>query len=39
MNGENFQGKTPLGEFKVITPENSSLSLQAVTIEPLQKKS
>ena len=31
MNGENYRGKTPLGEFKVTTPENSLLSKQAVT--------
>ena len=30
-NGENHQGKTPLGEFKVTTPENLLLSKQAVT--------
>ena len=30
-NGENHRGKTPLGEFKVITPENPLLSKQAVT--------
>ena len=30
-NGENHQGKTLLGEFKVITPENPLLSKQAVT--------
>ena len=29
-NGENHRGKTPLGEFKVITSENSLLSKQAV---------
>ena len=28
---ENHQGKTPLGEFKVITPENPLLSKQAIT--------
>ena len=27
MNWANHQGKTPLGEFKVITPENSPLSI------------
>ena len=31
MNGENHRGKTPLGEFKVTTPENSLLSQQAVS--------
>ena len=30
-NGENYQGKTPLGEFKVTTPKNLLLSKQAVT--------
>ena len=30
-NGENHRGKTPLGEFKVITPLNPLLSKQAVT--------
>ena len=30
-NKENHRGKTPLGEFKVITPENPLLSKQAVT--------
>ena len=30
-NGENHQGKTPLGKFKLTTPENSLLSKQAVT--------
>ena len=30
-NGENYQGKTPLGEFKVTTLENSLLLKQAVT--------
>ena len=25
MNGENYQGKTPPGEFKVTTPENPLL--------------
>ena len=29
-NGKNHQGKTPLGDFKVATPENPLLS-QAVT--------
>ena len=29
-NGENYRGKTPPGEFKVITPENLLLSKQAV---------
>ena len=29
MNGENFQDKTPLGDFKVITLENQLLSQQA----------
>ena len=31
MNGENYRGKTPLGEFKVTTPKNPLLSQQAVT--------
>ena len=31
MNGEKHRGKTPLGEFKVTTPENPLLSKQAVT--------
>ena len=31
MNGENYQDKTPSGEFKVTTPTNSLLSKQAVT--------
>ena len=31
MNRENYQGKTPSGEFKVTTPENPLLSKQAVT--------
>ena len=30
-NGENHRGKTPPGEFKVITAENPLLSKQAVT--------
>ena len=30
-NGENLQAKTPPGDFKVTTPENSLLSKQAVT--------
>ena len=30
-NWENYQGKTPLGEFKVITPKNSLLLKQAIT--------
>ena len=30
MNGENHWGKTPLGEFKVTTPENPLLSKQVV---------
>ena len=30
-NGENFRGKTPLGEFKVTTPENPLLSKQSIT--------
>ena len=30
-NGENHQGKTPLGEFKVTTPKNPLLSKQVVT--------
>ena len=29
-NGENHQGKTPLGDFKVTTPEIPLLSQQAV---------
>ena len=31
MNGENHQGKTPPGEYKVITPDNALLSKQAIT--------
>ena len=31
MNGEILHGKTPPGDFKVTTPENSLLSQQAVT--------
>ena len=31
MNGENHQGKTPQGEFKLTTPENPLLSKQAIT--------
>ena len=31
MNGKNHRGKTPLGEFKITTPENPLLSKQAVT--------
>ena len=31
MNGENHQDKTPPGEFKDTTPENSLLSKQVVT--------
>ena len=31
MNRENYQGKTPLGDFKVTTPEIPLLSQQAVT--------
>ena len=31
MNGENLHSKTPLGNFKVTTPENSLLSQQMVT--------
>ena len=31
MNGENNQGKTLPGEFKVTTPKNQLLSKQAVT--------
>ena len=31
MNGENLQGKTPPGEFKVTTLENPLLSKQGVT--------
>ena len=30
-NRENYQGKTPSGEFKVTTPENPLLLKQAVT--------
>ena len=30
-NGENHQGKTPQGDFKVTTPENPLLSKQVVT--------
>ena len=30
-NGENHRGKTPLGEFKVTTPENPLLPKQVVT--------
>ena len=30
-NGENLQAKTPPGDFKVTTSENSLLSQQAVT--------
>ena len=30
-NGQNHQGKTPLGEFKVTTTKNLLLSKQAVT--------
>ena len=31
MNGENLQGKNLTGDFKITTPENLLLSLQAVT--------
>ena len=31
MNGENLQGKIPIGEFTVITLENLLLSKQLVT--------
>ena len=31
MNGENHRDKTPLGEFKVTTPDNPLLSKQAIT--------
>ena len=31
MNGENHEGKTPQGDFKVTTPKNSLLSKQEVT--------
>ena len=31
MNGENLQGKPPLGDFKITTPENPLLSQQTVT--------
>ena len=30
-NGENHQGKTPQGDFKVTTPKNPLLSKQVVT--------
>ena len=30
-NGETYMAKTPLGDFKVTTPENSLLSQQAIT--------
>ena len=30
-NGENHRGKTPLGEFKVIVPENPLLLKQTIT--------
>ena len=30
-NGENYMAKTPPGDFKVTTPENSLLSKQAIT--------
>ena len=30
-NRKNYRGKTPPGEFKVTTPENSLLSKQVVT--------
>ena len=30
MNGENYRGKTPPGEFKLTTPKNLLLSKQAV---------
>ena len=29
--GKNYMAKTPLGDFKVTTPENSLLSQQAIT--------
>ena len=32
-NGENYQGKAPLGDFKVTTPKNPLLSKQTVTGE------
>ena len=31
MNGETYMAKTPLGDFKVTTPENLLLLKQAVT--------
>ena len=31
MNGENLMAKTPLGDFKVTTPETPLLSQQTVT--------
>ena len=31
MNGENYRGKTPPGEFKLTTPKNLLLSKQAIT--------
>ena len=31
MNGENFRGKIPPGEFKFTTPKNPLLSKQEVT--------
>ena len=31
MNGENYQGKTPSGEFKITTYKNPLLSKQVVT--------
>ena len=30
-NGENYQGKTPSGDFKITTPENPLLSKQVVS--------
>ena len=31
MNGENYRGKTPPGEFKITTPKNPLLLKQTVT--------
>ena len=31
MNGETYMAKTPLGDFKVTTPENLLLLKQAIT--------
>ena len=38
MNGENYRGKTPPGEFKVTIPKNPLLSITSdyqPTVEPL----